>query len=87
MATKFEQFSVSVVVPVHNGEAFLREAIQSIQRQDWGAAEIVVVDDGSTDRTAARSLLVSVTRSGMCNSRTWERQRRATEESKWRQAA
>ncbi len=52
MATKFEQFSVSVVVPVHNGEAFLREAIQSIQRQDWGAAEIVVVDDGSTDRTA-----------------------------------
>lgn len=52
MATEPEQFSVSVVVPVYNGEAFVREAIQSIQRQDWGAVDIVVVDDGSTDRTA-----------------------------------
>jgi glycosyltransferase involved in cell wall biosynthesis len=51
MATEPEKFSVSVIVPVYNGEAFLREAIQSIQRQDWGAAEIVIVDDGSTDRT------------------------------------
>jgi len=51
MATEHEKFSVSVIVPVYNGEAFLREAIQSIQRQDWGAAEIVIVDDGSTDRT------------------------------------
>jgi glycosyltransferase involved in cell wall biosynthesis len=52
MATEPEQFSVSVIVPVYNGAAFLREAIQSIQRQDWGTAEIVVVDDGSTDGTA-----------------------------------
>lgn len=52
MATKSEQLSVSVVVPVYNGEAFLREAIQSIQRQDWGTAEIIIIDDGSTDRTA-----------------------------------
>jgi len=53
MSAKTEQFSVSVIVPVHNGEAFLREAIQSIRSQDWGAAEIIVVDDGSTDRTPA----------------------------------
>jgi len=52
MATEPEQLSVSVIVPVFNGEAFLREAIQSIQSQDWGKAEIIVVDDGSTDRTA-----------------------------------
>jgi glycosyltransferase involved in cell wall biosynthesis len=52
MSTEHEQFSVSVIVPVYNGEAFLREAIQSIRGQDWGTAEIIVVDDGSTDRTA-----------------------------------
>jgi glycosyltransferase involved in cell wall biosynthesis len=44
--------SVSVIVPVYNGEAFLREAIDSIRAQTEPVAEIVVVDDGSTDTTA-----------------------------------
>lgn len=43
---------LSVIIPVHNGERFLAEAIQNIQQQNYQPLEIIVVDDGSTDRTA-----------------------------------
>jgi len=42
---------VSVVVPVRNGERHLRESLGSISRQTLADLEIIVVDDGSTDRT------------------------------------
>lgn len=48
-----ESYFVSVIIPVYNGEAFLEEAIQSIQQQNYQSLEIIIVDDGSTDRTAA----------------------------------
>ena len=44
--------SVSVIIPVYNGEAFVSEAIESIRRQSHKPLEIIVVDDGSTDNTA-----------------------------------
>ena len=44
---------ISVVVPVYNGAAFLREALESISGQSYAALEIIVVDDGSTDDTRA----------------------------------
>jgi glycosyltransferase involved in cell wall biosynthesis len=43
---------VSVIVPVYNGERFLREAIESILAQTYSPIEVIVVDDGSTDDTA-----------------------------------
>jgi glycosyltransferase involved in cell wall biosynthesis len=40
---------VSVVVPIFNGERFIGEALGSLRREQEIEAEIVVVDDGSTD--------------------------------------
>ena len=44
--------SVSVVVPVHNGEQYLAEALDSIASQTRQVTEVIVVDDGSEDRSA-----------------------------------
>jgi glycosyltransferase involved in cell wall biosynthesis len=43
---------VSCVIAVFNGQAYLHEAIDSLLAQDYPHVEIIVVDDGSTDRTA-----------------------------------
>lgn len=42
---------VSVVVPVYEGERFLEEALRSVVDQDPAPAEVIVIDDGSTDRS------------------------------------
>ena len=43
---------VSVIIPVHNGERFLAEALNSVYAQDYRPIEVIVVDDGSEDRSA-----------------------------------
>lgn len=45
--------SVDVLIPVYNAEATLREALESILRQTLTDIRIIVVDDGSTDGSAA----------------------------------
>jgi glycosyltransferase involved in cell wall biosynthesis len=44
---------VSVIIPTYNAAAFIREALWSIARQNSPPAEVIVVDDGSTDGSAA----------------------------------
>lgn len=44
---------VSCIVPVHNGQRYVAEALDSIVAQTHRPLEIVVVDDGSNDRTPA----------------------------------
>jgi glycosyltransferase involved in cell wall biosynthesis len=42
---------VSILIPAYNAEAFVGETIHSAIAQTWPRKEIIVVDDGSTDRT------------------------------------
>jgi glycosyltransferase involved in cell wall biosynthesis len=51
---------VSIIIPCYNGEAFLQEAIESALAQSYRCIEVIVVDDGSTDRSGeiARALPV-----------------------------
>ena len=44
---------ISVIVAVRDGERFLAEALESVLAQGRHSLEIVVVDGGSTDRSAA----------------------------------
>jgi glycosyltransferase involved in cell wall biosynthesis len=44
---------VDVVIPAFNAEAYLDEALRSVQAQGPLVGRIIVVDDGSDDRTAA----------------------------------
>ncbi|MEW6536116.1 MAG: glycosyltransferase [Candidatus Auribacterota bacterium] len=44
---------VSVALPVYNGERFLFEAVSSVFAQSLSDFELIIVDDGSTDRTPA----------------------------------
>jgi len=51
--TQQKQPVLSVIVPVYNGEKYLRACLDSICRQSLTDLEILVVDDGSTDSTHA----------------------------------
>ena len=43
---------VSVVIPVYNGERHIASALQSVFDQDYHPVEVIVVNDGSVDRSA-----------------------------------
>jgi glycosyltransferase involved in cell wall biosynthesis len=45
--------SISVVIPAYNASRYLRETLDSVLQQTLPADEILVIDDGSTDDTAA----------------------------------
>ncbi|MDD3814474.1 MAG: glycosyltransferase family A protein [Desulfocapsaceae bacterium] len=45
--------AISVIIPTYNREKFLGRAIRSVLRQTIACSEILVIDDGSTDQTAA----------------------------------
>jgi glycosyltransferase involved in cell wall biosynthesis len=48
-----EETLVSVVLCTYNGEAYLKEQLNTLLRQTYTALEIVIIDDGSTDNTCS----------------------------------
>lgn len=49
---KKEDVLISVVIPVYNVDKYLRQCLDSVIGQTYGNLEILVVDDGSTDKSA-----------------------------------
>jgi glycosyltransferase involved in cell wall biosynthesis len=47
---------VSIIIPVYNGENYLREAIDSALAQSYPSLEIIVVNDGSNDQGATEKI-------------------------------
>jgi glycosyltransferase involved in cell wall biosynthesis len=50
--------SLSIVIPVYNGENFIKNCVECIAKQDNGNIELVIVNDGSTDKTADVCILL-----------------------------
>ena len=44
---------VSVIIPIYNAEAYLKETLDSVLASDYEALEVVMMDDGSTDGSLA----------------------------------
>ena len=43
---------VSVIIPAYNAEMTVKRCVESIQNQTYKSLEIIVINDGSTDKTA-----------------------------------
>jgi glycosyltransferase involved in cell wall biosynthesis len=70
--------TVSVVIPTYNCEAYIAETLESVLGQTFTDLELIVVDDGSTDRTreivasfGTSVRLLSQANSGVCVARNY----------------
>lgn len=42
---------ISVIVPIYNSEKYLQECLESLKNQDYNSYEVILIDDGSTDKS------------------------------------
>ena len=52
MTTDREKPTVSVVIPAYNAEKTIERLLNCVLNQTWQALQVILVDDGSEDRTA-----------------------------------
>jgi glycosyltransferase involved in cell wall biosynthesis len=57
----------SIIVPCHNGERWITDALKSCWRQNYRPLEVIVVDDGSTDHSFDRVSEYSAQRPALVN--------------------
>jgi glycosyltransferase involved in cell wall biosynthesis len=59
---KAGKLKISVIIPAHNEESCIKACLQGILNQDYKNKEVIVVNDGSADKTSAiaKSLKVKV---------------------------
>lgn len=72
---------ISIIIPVYNAQSYLAEAIESVLAQTYRMIEVIVVDDGSTDRSGhvARSYGMPVRYTFQANNGTGAARNRGVE--------
>ena len=43
---------ITVIVPIYNGEKYVRACLDNLMFQTYKHLEVIVIDDGSTDKTS-----------------------------------
>ena len=46
-----KEVSLSIIIPVYNAEEYIQETIKSILNQNLNSFELILVDDGSKDKS------------------------------------
>ena len=64
MVTTMKTPKVTVLMPVYNGEKYLKEAIESILNQDFTDFEFLIINDGSTD--GSKEIIASYSDERIC---------------------
>ena len=49
----------SIIIPTHNRETFFKKAVDSVLAQTYSDFELIIIDDGSTDKTKRLALSYS----------------------------